>query len=623
MPISSAARSKHRRKSVAAPTRWRGATLSWKNVRRCSPDAEKGSCDMKIDNVADLIAETLAQAGVKRIFGVVGDSLNGLTDALRTRKTIDWIHVRHEEAAAFADSGEAQITGQLAVCAGSCGPGNLHLINGLYDAQRTRTPVLAIAAHIPSSEIGSGYFQETHPQNLFRECSVYCELISDPTQMPFVLENAIRAALGERGVAVIVIPGDVALKAAPKRALPPAIGLVPPKPVVRPAEPELEALAALLNGAARVTLFCGRGCAGAHIELMRLAETLQSPIVHALGGKEHVEYDNPYDVGLTGFIGFSSGYAAMHACDVLLMLGTDFHYKQFLPTDAKIAQVDIRPENLGRRCKVDLGLVGDVGTTIAALLPKLKAKTERKHLDDSLAHYKKARAGLDELAQGTPGQKPIHPQYLARLLSEQASKDAVFTADVGTPTIWAARYLAMNGRRRLIGSWVHGSMANAMAHAIGAQASQKGRQVISMSGDGGFAMLMGDLITLTQMKLPVKVVIFNNGVLGFVAMEMKASGFIETGVDLQNPDFAAMARAMGIHAIRVEDPGDLPKAIRDVLSHDGPAVLDVVTATQELSMPPTITAEQIKGFSVWVLRAVMSGRGDEVLDLAKTNLLSR
>jgi pyruvate dehydrogenase (quinone) len=356
---------------------------------------------------------------------------------------------------------------------------------------------------------------------------------------------------------------------------------------------------------------------------MRLADKLRSPMVHALGGKEHVEFDNPYDVGMTGFIGFSSGYAAMHACDVLLMLGTDFPYKQFLPTEARIAQVDIRPENLGRRCKLDLGIVGDIGATIEALLPKLTAKSDSGHLDDSIAHYKKARAGLDELARGTPRHKPIHPQYLARLLSEAASDDAVFTADVGTPTIWAARYLAMNGRRRLLGSWVHGSMANAMAHAIGAQASQAGRQVVSMSGDGGFTMLMGDLITLTQMKLPVKVVIFNNGVLGFVALEMKASGFIETGVDLQNPDFAAMARAMGIHAVRVEDPGDLQQAIRDVLAHDGPAVLDVITARQELSMPPTITAEQVKGFSLWVLRAVMSGRGDEVLDLAKINLLSR
>lgn len=578
---------------------------------------------MRIDNVADLIAETLAQAGVKRIYGIVGDSLNGLTEALRKRGTIDWIHTRHEEVAAFAAAGESQITGELAVCAGSCGPGNLHLINGLFDAHRSRTPVLALAAQIPSAEIGGGYFQETHPQDLFRECSHYCELVSDPSQMPYMLENAIRAAVGKRGVAVLVLPGDVAFKPAPKRDISPNAGLLPPAPLVRPADTELTALAELLNGAKRVTLFCGRGCAGAHDNLMKLAEALKSPIVHALGGKEHVEYDNPYDVGMTGFIGFSSGYAAMHACDVLVMLGTDFPYKQFFPTDVSVAQVDIRPENLGRRCKLDLGIVGDVNETIAALLPKLTVKTERKHLDAAMAHYKDVRAGLDDLARGKPGQKPIHPQYLARLLSENATEDAVFTADVGTPTIWSARYLKMNGKRRLIGSLVHGSMANAMAQAIGVQAAQPRRQVVSMSGDGGFAMLMGDLITLTQMKLPVKVVIFNNSVLGFVALEMKAAGFIETGVDLKNPDFAAMARAMGIHGIRVEDPGELESAVRDVFAHDGPAVLDVVTATQELSMPPTITLEQVKGFSLWVLRAVMSGRGDEVVDLAKTNLLPR
>ena len=578
---------------------------------------------MSAGNVADLFVETLHQAGVERIYGVVGDSLNGLTEALRKHDTIEWVHVRHEEVAAFAAAGESQITGKLAVCAGSCGPGNLHLINGLYDAQRTRTPVLAIAAQIPSAEIGGGYFQETHPQNLFRECSVYCELIGDPRQLPYVLENAIRAAVGQRGVAVIVMPGDVALQPAPARGMSPKAGLLPPPPVVRPAEAELDALASLLNGAERITLFCGRGCAGAHPLLLSLAETLKSPIVHALGGKEYVEYDNPYDVGMTGFIGFASGYEAMHACDLLLMLGTDFPYKQFLPTDAKIAQVDIRPENLGRRCKLELGLVGDVAATLEALLPKLTAKTDRGHLDDSLARYKKARQGLDQLAQGTPGQKPIHPQYLARLVGEAASDDAIFTFDVGTPTIWAARYLAMNGRRRLVGSLAHGSMANALPHAIGAQAAQPGRQVISLSGDGGFTMLMGDLITLTQQKLPVKVVIFNNGTLGFVALEMKAAGFVGLGTDLENPDFAAMARAMGIHALRVDDPGDLPGAVAEILDHDGPAVLDVVTATQELSMPPTIELEQVKGFSLWLVRAVMSGRGDEVIDLAKTNLFAR
>lgn len=578
---------------------------------------------MSKKNIADLIIDTLDLAGVKRIYGVVGDSLNGLTESLRHRTSVEWVHVRHEEAAAFAASGEAQITGELAVCAGSCGPGNLHLINGLYDAHRSRTPVLAIAAQIPSAEIGGGYFQETDPKALFKDCSVYCELVSDPAQMPYVLENAIRAAVGKRGVAVIIVPGNVALMPAPERGVSPKAGLLPPTAVTVPADKELDALASLLNSTDSVTLFCGRGCAGAHGELMEVAKSLQSPIVHALGGKEHVEYDNPYDVGMTGFIGYSSGYAAMHQCEVLLLVGTDFPYKQFLPTNVKIAQIDIRPENLGRRCKLELGIVGDVKATLAALLPKLRGKDESLHLDVSVAHYQSARKDLDDLAKGTPGRKPIHPQYLAKLVSEKANDDAVFTFDVGTPTIWAARYLRMNGQRRLIGSLAHGSMANAMPQAIGIQASQPDRQVISLSGDGGFAMLMGDLITLVQMKLPVKVIIFNNGTLGFVALEMKAAGFVELGTDLQNPDFAAMANAMGIFARRVDDPGDLPTAIDQLLAHEGPGLLDVVTAKQELSMPPTIEPAQIKGFSLWLLRAVMSGRGDEVVDLTKTNLLPR
>jgi pyruvate dehydrogenase (quinone) len=575
---------------------------------------------MRITNVADVVAETLQEAGVSRVYGVVGDSLNGITEALRARGRIDWIHTRHEESAAFAAAGEAQVTGRLAVCAGSCGPGNLHLINGLYDAHRSRSPVLAIAAHIPSAEIGSGYFQETKPTALFRDCSHYCEMVSDPAQMPFVLENAIRAAVGEGGVAVIVIPGDVALRDAPKRPLAPRAGLVPAKPVVRPADAELDALAAMLNAGKRVTLLCGRGCAGAHSELLQLADALKSPIVHALGGKEFVEFDNPYDVGMTGLIGFSSGYAAMMACDTLLMLGTGFPYKQFFPQDAKVAQVDLRPSELGRRCRIELGLVGDVGATLRALLPRLKAKTDRSFLDASLKHYARARTGLDELATGKPG-GPLHPQYLARTISEAAADDAVFTADVGTPTIWAARYLAMNGRRRLLGSWVHGSMANALSQGIGAQACQPDRQVIALCGDGGFAMLMGDFLTLRQHRLPLKVVVFNNGTLGFVELEMKAAGYLETGVALDNPDFAAMSRAAGIFAIRVEDPAELPNAMREFLAFDGPSLLDVRTARNELSMPPKIDGQQMKGFSLYVLRAVMDGRGDAVLDLAKTNLI--
>ncbi|MEL6060255.1 MULTISPECIES: ubiquinone-dependent pyruvate dehydrogenase [unclassified Methylobacterium] len=575
---------------------------------------------MRISNVADVVAETLQEAGVARVYGVVGDSLNGITEALRARGRIAWIHTRHEEAAAFAAAGEAQVTGQLAVCAGSCGPGNLHLINGLYDAHRSRSPVLAIAAHIPSPEIGSGYFQETKPTALFRDCSHYCELISDPAQMPFVLENAIRAAVGEGGVAVIVLPGDMALREAPKRPLAPRAGLIPARPVVRPADPELDALAALLNAGKRVTLLCGRGCAGAHAELLQLADALKSPIVHALGGKEFVEFDNPFDVGMTGLIGYASGYAAMMACDTLLMLGTGFPYKQFYPQDAKVVQVDLRPSELGRRCRIELGLVGDVGATLRALLPRLKPKTDCSFLDASLKHYARARTGLDDLATGKAG-GPLHPQYLARTISEAASDDAIFTADVGTPTIWAARYLAMNGKRRLLGSWVHGSMANALSQGIGAQACQPDRQVIALCGDGGFAMLMGDFLTLRQHRLPLKVVIFNNGTLGFVELEMKAAGYLETGVALDNPDFAAMSRAAGIFALRVEDPAELPGAMREFLAFDGPSLLDVRTARNELSMPPKIDGQQMKGFSLYVLRAVMDGRGDAVLDLAKTNLI--
>ena len=569
-------------------------------------------------SVADLFAETLQGIGVRRIYGVVGDSLNAITESLRQRGGIDWVHVRHEEAAAFAAGAEAQLTGTLAVCAGSCGPGNLHLINGLFDCNRTRVPVLAIAAHIPSAEIGSGYFQETHPENLFRECSVYCEMVSSPEQMPRVLDNAIRAAVGQRGVAVVVIPGDVAMKPAIAPAT--TTALLPMAPVVRPAEGPLEALAEMLNGASKVTLLCGRGCRDAHGALLQLAEVLKSPIVHALGGKEFVEYDNPYDVGMTGLIGFSSGYHAMENCEALLMLGTDFPYRQFYPQEAKIAQVDIRPENLGRRTRLDLGLVGDVGTTIAALLPRLVEKQDRRYLDSCLAHYRKAREGRDALAQGRPGEGVIHPQHLARVLGEQAAENAIFTADVGTPTVWAARYLKMNGRRRLIGSWVHGSMANALPQAIGAQCAFPGRQVISFSGDGGFTMLMGDLLTLRQQKLPAKVVVLNNGTLGFVELEMKAAGLLETGVALENPDFAAMARACGIPARRVTDPGELEAAVRDVLAEEGPALLDVVSNRQELAIPPKITAEQMKGFGLFALKAVMSGRGNEILDLARSNL---
>ncbi|PMV21632.1 ubiquinone-dependent pyruvate dehydrogenase [Pseudomonas sp. DP16D-L5] len=569
-------------------------------------------------NLAQQLATTLEQAGIKRIWGLTGDSLNGLTDALRTMDSIEWMHVRHEEVAAFAAGAEAAATGELTVCAGSCGPGNLHLINGLFDCHRNHVPVLAIAAQIPSSEIGLNYFQETHPQELFKECSHFIELVTNPEQMPQVLHRAMRSAILNRGVAVVVIPGDVSLLEVEDKLKPwPALHA----PRTLPAEQDLQRLTDILENSRKVTLLCGSGCAGAHDQVVALADALGAPVVHALRGKEHVEWDNPFDVGMTGLIGFSSGYHAMLDCDTLIMLGTDFPYRQFYPTDAKIIQVDRNPQALGRRATLDLGIAADVSETLAALLPRLTRKTDRSFLETSLKHYEKPRQGLDDLAQPSKANRPIHPQYVARLLSELADDDAIFTADVGSPTVWAARYLKMNGKRRLIGSFNHGSMANAMPQAIGAQAAFPNRQVISMSGDGGFAMLMGDFISLAQLKLPVKVIVFDNSSLGFVAMEMKAAGYLDAGTELKNPDFAAMSNAMGILGIRVEQSEDLEPALRRALAHDGPVLVDVVTATQELVMPPTIKLEQAKGFSLYMLKAVMSGRGDEVIELARTNWL--
>jgi pyruvate dehydrogenase (quinone) len=575
-----------------------------------------------MSTVADQFAATLAAAGVKRIYGVVGDSLNGLTDALRRQGDIEWIHVRHEEVAAFAAGAEAHLTDSLAVCAGSCGPGNLHLINGLFDCHRSRVPVLAIAAQIPSAEIGSGYFQETHPQDLFRECSHYSELVSSVAQMPRTLEIAIREAVGKRGVSVVVMPGDVALQKAADALPPKPAGLLPSRPVIIPARSDLEKLAALLNTDARVTILCGSGCQGAHDALLALGERLKAPMVHALKGKEHVEWDNPYDVGMTGLIGFSSGYYAMLDCDILLMIGTDFPYRQFYPkgSDVRTAQIDIRPENIGRRTSVDLGLVGDVRATIEALLPLLDERRDRAHLEKALAHYHRTRKDLDDLAVGKSGRGPIHPQQVAKAISDLASGDAIFTCDVGLPTVWAARYLAMNGRRRLIGSFWHGSMANAMAQTIGAQAAFPGRQVISLSGDGGFTMLMGDFLSLVQLDLPAKIVVFNNSALGFIEVEQKSSGFLPTGTGLQNPNFAAMAEAAGIRGIRIEDPAEVESGMAAALAHDGPVLVDAVVSRLTLPIPPAVTAEMAKGFTLYMLKAVFSGRGDELIDLARTNL---
>jgi len=545
-------------------------------------------------------------------------AINSITEAVRIHPEIDWIAVRHEETGAFAAGAEAQLTGRLAVCAGSCGPGCIHLINGLYDAQRSFAPVLALAAHIPSSEIGTGYFQESHSERIFVDCSHYCELISSPLQMPRTLQIAMQNAITQAGVSVIVLPGDIAQEPMESTHLIHPVAQVSPS--IRPSEGDLGQLADTLNAASRVTILAGRGCAGAHTELMQLAATLQAPIVHALRGKEWVDYDNPYNAGMTGLIGFASGHQAIQNCDTLLMLGTDFPYTDWYPNDQTIIQVDIRAHHLGRRCKLDLGIQGDVQETIAAVVPHLETKADHAHLDTALSQYTKTRQRLDSHVKGIAGRRPIHPEYLTAMVSELAADDAIFTVDVGMCTVWAARYLQMTQERRLLGSFTHGSMANALPQAIGAQCLYPDRQVISLSGDGGFSMMMGDFLTLAQYGLPVKVVIYNNGSLGMVKLEQNVAGLRDFGTQLQNPNFANVAEAMGARGIRVEDPSEVRPALKQALAEDGPVLVDVLTNPSELSLPPKATFAQAQGFSLYLLKEILGGGAGEAVEAIESNL---
>jgi len=567
--------------------------------------------------IAEDLVGALSGAGVERIYGIVGDSLNPVTDAIRRSKKIQWIHVRHEESAAFAAGAEAQLTGRLAVCAGSCGPGNLHLINGLFDAHRSMAPVLAIAAHIPSSEIGTGYFQETHPDQLFRECSHYCELVSNPRQMPRVLQTAMQHALSKRGVAVIVLSGDVAAMEIPSDTL--GHGLATAQPVVRPADSDLARLADLLNKAKRVTVFCGSGCAGAHAEVVALAEKLKAPVGYSFRGKEWVEYDNPFAVGMTGLLGWGASYMAMHACELLLLLGTDFPYDTFMPARPQIVQIDIRAERLGRRSKLDLGLCGNVRDTIEALLPHLKPKSDRFFLDSMLEHQKTALGRIRTYVDKVGTRRPIHPEYVAATIDELADQDAVFTMDTGMCTVWGARYLRAGQKRRFLGSFNHGSMANALPQALGAQAAFPKRQVISLSGDGGLAMLMGELLTILQHQLPLKIVVFNNHRLGMVQMEMEVVGLPHYGCELKNPNFAKVAEAIGIQGMRVEDPAEVRPALKRALASNGPALVDVVTDPNVLAMPPKANVQQAKGFALAMTKMAFTGEIEDVMDTVMAN----
>ena len=572
----------------------------------------------KKQTVADQLVQVLVQAGVQRIYGIVGDSLNSFSDAIRRSGEIDWIHVHNEEAAAFAASAEAQLTGRLAVCAGSCGPGNTHLIQGVFDAHRSGVPVLAIASHIAAGEIGTGFFQETDPKRLFDQASHWCELLSTPAQMPRMARVAIQNAVGLEGAAVLVIPGDVMGADAVNET-----GTTAPaarRLLGAPSSFVLDELAERLNAASTVAIFGGIGCAGARDEVLALASALNAPVGHSLRGKETLQWDNPFDVGMSGLLGYGSCYEACHEADVLLLLGTDFPYRQFLPQKNTI-QIDIDPSRLGRRSLLEMGVVGDVGATIRALLPKLTGGKDRKFLDKMLKkHEEKLTDVVGAYTHDVSQLVPIHPEYVASVLDEEAADDAVFTADTGMCCSWIARYINPNGRRRLMGSWVHGTMANALPHAIGAQFVDKSRQVVSMSGDGGLAMLLGELLTARTHRLPVKVIVFNNSSLGMVRLEMLVDGDPPFETDHDSVDFAAIARAAGFHALRVEKPDDVRSALRSVLDHDGPALLDVVTDPDALEIPPHITGAEAGGFALSVGRTVLAGGVGSMLHVARSNL---
>ena len=571
-----------------------------------------------MSTVGEQLVHVLRQAGVARVYGVVGDSLNPFVDAIRRTEGIEWIHVRNEETGAFAAAAEAQLTGRLAVCAGSCGPGNTHLIQGLYDAQRSGAPVLAIASHIPTEQIGTTFFQETHPERLFVECSHYCELVSQPTQMPRLARVAIQQAIGRGGVSVLVLPGDVLYRSV---AHPTGEGApITVKGTVVPPEEQVRELAERLNSARTVTLFCGAGVRNAHDDVMALAGKLHSPVGHSLRGKEWVHYDNPYDVGMSGLLGYGACYDATHQADLLVLLGTDFPYDSFLPKRRTI-QVDHDASRLGRRTPLDLAVHGDVGATVRAVLPLVTQKADRSFLDTTLRRHAWAlESVVDAYARDIEHQVPIHPEYAARILDELAADDAVFTVDTGMCNVWAARYITPNGRRRVIGSFLHGTMANALPHAIGAQLAYPGRQVISMSGDGGLGMLLGELLTVALHRLPVKIVTFNNSSLGMVKLEMLVSGLPDFETDHAGVNYAAIAQAAGIHAIRIEHPKDIRAGLEEALAYPGPVLVDLVTDPNALSIPPHITGTQMAGFALAATKIVLDGGVGQMLEMARTNL---
>ena len=567
-------------------------------------------------NVSDQLVETLVEAGIKRIYAVTGDSLNHVNEAVHRNGKIKWIHVRNEETAAFAAGAEAQLNG-LACCAGSSGPGHVHLINGLYDANRSSAPVLALASTIPTKEFGTNYFQETNIFKLFDDCSCYNQMATTRTQFPRMLQAALQQAVSKNGVAVLGLPGDITNL--PAVAAETTTTLFRMKPIVRPSEVELTQLAKLLNSYQKVTIYCGLGAAGAHDEIIQLAEKLKSPIAYSYKAKMEIQYDNPYEVGLTGLLGIPSAYQSMHECELLVLLGTDFPYTPFMPVHNKIIQIDIKPENLGRRAKLDLGLCGDVKDTLQVLLPMIEVKGDRTFLMRQLDFYKEVKKNLLFYVNDPGKPNSIHPEYVASVINELADKDAIFTVDTGMCCVWAARYIEGTGERKMLGSFNHGSMANAMPQAIGAALACPDKQVIAFCGDGGISMMMGDLMTIVQYNLPVKIVLFNNRSLGMVKLEMEVAGIPDVETDMLNPDFEKLAQAMGMFGITISDPSDVKSTLEKVFLQDGPALITIQTDPNALAMPPKLEFDQMKGFAFYMGKMMLSGRANEVIKIINSN----
>ncbi|CAM0121780.1 Pyruvate dehydrogenase (ubiquinone) [Stenotrophomonas maltophilia] len=568
--------------------------------------------------VAEIVVDALQQAGVRRCYGIVGDTLNHVTDAMHGSE-IAWVHVRHEEVAAFAAGADSLVSGELTACAGSCGPGGLHFINGVFETNRNRAPMVLIASQVVTSELGMEFPQEVDFKAVYGSCTVFCEQVHSPEQARRVVALACQAAISRRGVAVVILPADIS-QAEVKHDVPFSVHYV--QPVLRPSDAELQRIAELLGQGKRIGIYAGAGCQGAHAQLLELARRLQAPVAHTSRAKDFVEPDNPYNMGMTGIFGIESGFHTLMECDTLLLLGADFAWGQFYPDKATIIQVDRDGSHLGRRHPVNLGVVGDIAPTLDALLPMLPPREDSSFLDECIERRDKALKKREQEEQPGEGEL-IHPQHLTALLSKYASDDALFTADGGSPMVWVLRHIRVNGRRRTLTSLLHGTMANAMPQALGLQKAFPGRQVISLSGDGGLAMLLGDLLTAVQENLPIKVVVFNNGSLNFVELEQKVEGLLDNYTDLKNPDFGRLAEVIGFHGRTVTRSEDLEEAVQDFLAQRGPALLDVHTSRAELVMPPQIEAKQVAGTALYAAKAVLNGRFDDVKHLLVDNFLKK